>query len=68
MMLRRSVTGLAAALLLTPALFAQGPTTTMTQATRAQFDQVKGYLAKTAQKVPEDLYAFKPTPAVRAMT
>ena len=67
MMLRRFVTGSAAALLFTPALVAQAPTTTLTQATKAQFDEVKAYLAKTAQKVPEDLYAFRPTPAVRSL-
>lgn len=31
-----------------------------------QYGIVKGYLAKTAEQVPEDVYAFKPTPAVRS--
>ena len=69
MMGRRILTAIGTAVLLAPALLArQSPaTTTMTQATRAQFDEVKGYLAKTAQKVPEDLYSFKPTPEVRSL-
>jgi uncharacterized damage-inducible protein DinB len=65
MMRRRIVTGLATAVLLAPALLAQAPTT-MTLATKMQFDEVKGYLSKTAQKVPENLYSFKPTPEVRS--
>jgi len=65
MMRRRIVTGLATVVLLTPALLAQAPTT-MTLATKMQFDEVKGYLSKTAQKVPENLYSFKPTPEVRS--
>jgi len=69
MMGRRILTAIGTAVLLAPALLArQSPaTTTMTQATRAQFDEVKGYLAKTAQKVPEDLYSFKPTAEVRSL-
>ena len=67
MLHRRTVTGFGTAVLLTPALLAQAPATSMTQATRAQFDDVKGYLSKTAQKVPEDLYSYKPTPDVRSL-
>ncbi len=67
MMVRRFLTGSAAAVLLAPALLAQTPATTLTQATKTQFDDVKGYLSKTAQKVPEDLYSYKPTPAVRSL-
>jgi hypothetical protein len=64
-MMRRFGTVAAAAILLSPAMFAQGGAA-MTQATKAQFDEVKGYLSKTAQKVPENLYSFKPTPEVRS--
>jgi uncharacterized damage-inducible protein DinB len=28
---------------------------------------VRGYIARAAEKVPEDLYAFRPTPEVRTM-
>jgi uncharacterized damage-inducible protein DinB len=34
---------------------------------RGMLDIVKGYLTKAAEQVPEDLYAFKPTPEVRSM-
>jgi hypothetical protein len=66
MMLRRFVTCAVSVILLAPGLVAQAPVS-MTQATKAQFDEIKGYLSKTAQKVPDDLYSFKPTPAVRSL-
>src|SRR5262245_27844030 len=34
---------------------------------KATHDQVKGYILAAAEKVPEELYAFKPTPEVRSM-
>ena len=34
---------------------------------RVTMDLVKGYLTKAAAQVPEDQYAFKPTPDVRSM-
>lgn len=34
---------------------------------RGTFDVVKGYLLKAAEQVPEEHYAFKPTPEVRSM-
>ena len=30
-------------------------------------DVVKGYIVKAAAQVPDDLYAFKPTPEVRSL-
>ena len=54
-------------LLLARTALAQAPATGMTQATKAQFDEVKRYLSKTAQKVPEDVYSFRPTQAVRSL-
>lgn len=33
---------------------------------KSQYGVVKGYLAKTIEKVPEDVLAFKPTPEVRS--
>jgi uncharacterized damage-inducible protein DinB len=51
-------------LFLAPALAAaQQP---MMAAIKAQHDQVKGYILKTAEMVPETLYSFKPTPEVRS--
>jgi uncharacterized damage-inducible protein DinB len=38
-----------------------------TKAAQAQFDGIKANLVKTAAKVPEELYSFKPTPEVRSM-
>src|SRR6476660_4902375 len=66
-MRRGTLTAFGIAMLLAPVVAAQPPSRVLTQATREQFDEVKGYLAKTAQKVPEDLYSFKPTPEVRSL-
>lgn len=33
---------------------------------KAQYTVVKGYIAKTVAKVPDDVFAFKPTPEVRS--
>jgi uncharacterized damage-inducible protein DinB len=46
-----------------PAL-AQSPATS---AVKAQFGMISGVLGKTAEKIPESLYAFKATPEVRSM-
>jgi uncharacterized damage-inducible protein DinB len=42
---------------------AQGP---VTASLKGQYELVKGNITKSAEKVPEDLYAFKPTPDVRS--
>ncbi len=36
-------------------------------AVKSQFGMISGVLAKTAEKIPEPLYAFKATPEVRSM-
>ena len=55
----------ASVILGTPALaFAQNP---MMAAIKAQHEQVKGYLLKTAETVPENLYSFRATPEVRTI-
>jgi len=66
-MRRGTLTAFGIAMLLAPVVAAQPPSRVLTQATREQFDEVKGYLAKTAQKVPDELYSFKPTPEVRSL-
>ena len=38
-----------------------------TQAVKGQFGIIKGVVARTAEKVPEELYSFKPTPEVRSI-
>jgi uncharacterized damage-inducible protein DinB len=51
--------------MLTPALArAQNP---MMAAIKAQHDQAKGYVLKTAEVIPENLYSFKATPDVRSI-
>jgi uncharacterized damage-inducible protein DinB len=42
---------------------AQSPAT---KALKGQFDMAKGNITKSAAKMSEDLYAFKPTPEVRS--
>ena len=70
-MIRRIVR--CAALALLPAsVFAQppaaaAPANPSTAAVRAQYAIVKGLLARTATKVPEELYSFKATPEVRSI-
>jgi uncharacterized damage-inducible protein DinB len=49
-----------------PAIAQEG-TNPLTDAAKAQFGMIKGNLAKTAEKVPESLYAFKATPEVRSI-
>lgn len=43
--------------------WAQGPTTA---ALKGQYEMVKSNITKSAEKVGEDVYAFKPTPEVRS--
>jgi uncharacterized damage-inducible protein DinB len=46
-----------------PASAQTGP---MASALKGQYEIAKKNITKSAEKVPEDLYAFKPTPAVRS--
>jgi uncharacterized damage-inducible protein DinB len=46
---------------------AQAPANPMQLSIKSVFDMLKGNLSKTAEKVGEDLYAFKPTPEVRSL-
>ena len=64
-------TALLATVVSTPA-FAQSPTMppaggVYTAAAKAQWNMIKGNIAKTATKVSEENYAFKPTPEVRSL-
>lgn len=60
---------LAAALSLeqTPPATAAGTTAATTGSVRAWSDRVKAYVTKAAAQVPEEHYAFQPTPQVRSM-
>jgi uncharacterized damage-inducible protein DinB len=55
---------LTGALLMAPAFQASDPTTA---STKASLDLVKGYVLKAVAQVPEDMFAFKPTPDVRSL-
>ena len=65
----RQLTAVAiAALVLTPAAsFAQASANPFTDAVKAQLAQIKAPITRTAEKVGEDLYSFKPTPEVRSL-
>ena len=54
----------AVALAVPASAYAQNP---FTDAVKAQLAQIKNPVIRTAEKVPEDLYAFKPTPEVRSL-
>jgi uncharacterized damage-inducible protein DinB len=59
------VIALASVVLAVPAfVHAQNP---VMAAVKGQHDQVKGYLLKTAELVPENLYSFRATPEVRTI-
>ena len=58
---------LAALTFVPAAAFAQAGANPFTDAIKAQLAQIKAPVIRTAEKVPEDLYAFKPTPEVRAL-
>ncbi len=45
---------------------AQPAASPMKDSVKAVFGMLKGNLSKTAEKVPEDLWTFKPTPEVRS--
>jgi uncharacterized damage-inducible protein DinB len=56
---------IAAAVLFVPTLaHAQNP---MMTAVKAQHDMAKGVLLKSAEKIPENLYSYRPTPEVRTV-
>jgi uncharacterized damage-inducible protein DinB len=66
--MKRSVAIAVAALLCLASLsFAQTSANPMQASIKGVYDGLKGNLSKTAEKVGEDLYAFKPTPEVRAL-
>lgn len=57
---------LVAALALAVPAAAQTPANPLTAATKSTFDLIKGNITKSAEKVPEDQYSFKPSPDVRS--
>ncbi len=63
-MTRLLAVAIAAVLLVPISVTAQTPNPIMDSA-KTQFSMVKGVLLKTAEKVPEPIWAFRPTPEVR---
>lgn len=59
--------GTAALIVAVAALPAAAQSNPSTAAVKAQFNGIAGNLAKTADKVPENLYSFKATPDVRSI-
>lgn len=59
--------GTAVLLVAVAALPAAAQSNPSTAAVKAQFNGIAGTLAKTAEKVPENLYSFKATPDVRSI-
>ena len=57
---------LVAVLALAAPAAAQTAANPLTGATKATYDLIKGNLVKSAEKVPEEHYAFKPSPDVRS--
>lgn len=49
-----------------PASGAAAPADPFTKALKASFDSASGLLARSAEKMPEENYGFKPTPEVRS--
>jgi hypothetical protein len=62
----RSVFRLLSASLLSVALYAQTSSPVVTEM-KAAYTLVKNNLMKAADKAPEDIYAFKPTPEMRSL-
>ncbi|HPT26542.1 MAG TPA: DinB family protein [Bryobacteraceae bacterium] len=54
------------ALLVAAPVFAQTPSNPMSADLKATWNQIKANIAKSAEKMPEENYAFKPTPEVRS--
>jgi uncharacterized damage-inducible protein DinB len=50
-----------------PAIAQPSEARTYTEGVQRQFQQIQGLVLKTAEKVGEDLYSFKPTPEVRSL-
>ncbi len=57
---------LATVILLAAPVFAQAPANPMSADLKAAWNQIKGNIAKSAERLPEDQYSFKPSPDVRS--
>jgi uncharacterized damage-inducible protein DinB len=57
----------AAAVIAMPSLAAAQTANPLTANAKVQFGALTGFVIRSAEKVPEDLYSFKATPEVRSM-
>jgi uncharacterized damage-inducible protein DinB len=64
--MKRLIAGAFACAMFAAPAMAQAQNPLMTSI-KAQHDQTKGYILKTAEVVPENLYSFKATPDVRSI-
>ncbi len=62
-----AVAAITAVVALPATTFAQAGANPFTDAVKGQFAQIRNSVTRTAEKVPEDVYAFKPTPEVRSL-
>ncbi len=65
-MKKRIVTLLGVLMMLAAPRAASAQDRTYTDALKVQWDQIKVYLTKAADQMPEDAYSFKPTPKIRS--
>src|SRR5262245_8041343 len=61
------VSACAVVLALTPSQAAAQAANPLTANAKIQFGALTGFVARSAEKVPESLYSFQPTPEVRAI-
>jgi uncharacterized damage-inducible protein DinB len=54
------------AVLLAAPVFAQAPANPISTDLKGVWNQIKGNIAKSAEKMPEEQYSFKPSPDVRS--
>ena len=64
---RRHLVIVALITLLPVAASAQGNANPLTRNAKIQFGALTGFVVRSAEKVPEDLYSFRATPEVRSM-
>lgn len=57
----------AAAVLLAPATARAQNENPLSASARAQFTAINGFIVRSAEKIPEDLYSFRATPEVRTI-
>jgi len=57
---------LAMAVLLAAPVFAQAPANPISTDLKGVWNQIKGNIAKSAEKMPEEQYSFRPSPDVRS--